>query len=286
MKNIKHIFFPLALMWFFVPWTASAKVIGACEPFKNVAVGPYVVQTDYWNNSQCPGVQCVNIDDQTGSFSVTESSSTCPSVSSYPSIVYGKAWGVTSAQSDLPAALSSLQCVTSDWDFTPANTGSWDAAYDIWICPDNQCGSASGFNGGAEVMIWLDYRNTNGWQYDAGPVTISGKTWELWWMDASSGNTHWKYIAYLAKTPSTAVKNLAIGDFLNDSISRGYLKPNWFLYAVEAGNEMRAPGVPFTSHHFSVSVNKACGAKTTYVDTTFAPTPTPGHYDDSVPSPP
>jgi hypothetical protein len=163
--------------------------VDTCSPSQTVAVGPYVVQTDYWNRTKCPGTQCVNIDDQTGSFSVTQSTSICPDVSSYPSVVYGKAWGINSAQGDLPAQISSLQCVSSSWDFTPTNTGSWDAAYDIWICPDSQCGS-SGFNGGAEVMIWLDYRNAPGWHYDVGPVTLSGKTWELWQGDANWDGIH------------------------------------------------------------------------------------------------
>jgi cellulose 1,4-beta-cellobiosidase len=283
-SNVSFLFLILGGCLF--PLTALGETINTCAPNQNVTVGAYVVQTDYWNRTKCPGTQCVNIDDQTGSFSVTQSTSACPDVSSYPSIVYGKAWGINSAQSDLPAPISSLQCVTSSWDFTPTKTGSWDAAYDIWVCPDNQCGD-SGFNGGAEVMIWMDYQNAPGYRYDMGPVTLSGKAWELWQGDADSDGIHkWKYIAYLAKTPARAVNNLAIGDFLKDSISRDYIKPDWYLYAVEAGNEMRQDGVPFTSRSFSASVNKTPAVQTTYIDTTFGPTPTPGHFDDFVPSPP
>jgi hypothetical protein len=148
--------------------------------------------------------------------------------------------------------------VNTSWSFVPTNPGTWDAAYDIWFCPDHNCGS-SGFNGGTELMIWLDYRNINGWQYDMGPVTIEGMNWEVWYWDNNTGVNKYKYVAYLPKTLMTSVTNLDIKPFLNDSQSRGYIQPSWYLYAVQAGNEMHAEGVPFTSKSFSVSVNKDCG---------------------------
>jgi len=251
-----------------------SDTISTCAPQQNVRVGPYITQTDFWNQGKCPGTQCVDIDDQTGSFTVTQNTPICPDVSSYPSMVYGRAWGQNSAQSALPALLNSLASVTSSWNFTPAYTGSWDAAYDIWVCPDNSCGS-SGFNGGAELMIWMDYYNTTGWKVDMGPVTLSGKAWEVWQTDMGGGSNNWKYVAYLSQTPVTSVNNLELNDFLKDSIARGYLKPDWYLYAVEAGNEMRKDGVPFTSHSFSVSVNPSVSTKTTYGDAAHPGTPTP-----------
>jgi len=243
----------------------QGDTISTCVPFQNVKVGPYIVQTDFWNQAHCPGTQCVDIDDQTGAFTVTQNTPVCPDVSSYPSVVYGRAWGLNTAQSALPALLNSLQSLASSWAFTPTYTGGWDAAYDIWVCPDNTCGS-SGFNGGAEIMIWLDYYGTNGWKDDMGPVTLSGKTWEVWQTDMGGGANKWKYIAYLSQTPVTAVNNLDLNAFLKDGVARGYLQPDWFLYAVEAGNEMRKDGVPFTSHSFSVSVNQSGAAPCVYGD--------------------
>jgi len=251
-----------------------SDTISTCAPQKNVQVGPYTVQTDFWNQGKCPGTQCVDIDDETGSFTVTQNTPICPDVSSYPSMVYGKAWGQNSAQNAFPALLNSLTSVTSSWAFTPTYTGSWDAAYDIWVCPDNSCGS-SGFNGGAELMIWMDYYNTSGWKVDMGPVTLSGKAWEVWQTDMGGGSNNWKYIAYLSQTPADSVNNLELNDFLKDSLARGYLKPDWYLYAVEAGNEMRKDGVPFTSHSFSVAVNPSSSTQTNYGEVSHPRTPTP-----------
>jgi hypothetical protein len=228
----------------------------------------------------------MSIDDQTGSYTVTKGTYSCDfNVASYPSILYGRAFGSNSPNSALPASVSLLKCVNTDWSFKPTNSGRWDAAYDIWLCPDNQCGPG-GFNGGLELMIWLDYLNTNGWKNDLGPVTVDGMNWELWECDGDSGADNHRYVAYLAKKPTTSIKNLDIKGFLDDSQDRGYIKPSWYLYAVEVGNEIASGGIPFTSNSFSVSVNKNCGAKPIFTPLPFTPTPTPDLTPDVIPPPP
>ena len=258
---------------------AVGDIINTCAPILSVPVssGPYVVQTDYWNTGSCPGTQCMTINSNTGAFSVNQGP-VCnnSTVGSYPDILYGCAFGNCSAGSPLPAPIRTLSCVTSDWNFTTTNTGLWDVAYDIWFCPDNTCGSG-GFNGGAELMIWPDYTDS-GWQYDLGAVTNSGMSWELWeWPVASAGMT-WTYLAYLSKTPVTSVSNLDIKGFIGDAVSRGYIQPSWYLYAVEAGIEIRNGGVPFINNSFSVSVNACATATATPTSTPIeisSPTITP-----------
>lgn len=261
--------------------------VDACGPYQNVTAGNYVVECDYWNVPSCPGTQCLKIDDQTGAFTVVQGNYNCGyNVAAYPNILYGCAWNVCSPNCDLPAQISSLKCVNTSWSFVPTNTGAWDAAYDIWICPDNKCGS-NGFPGGAEIMIWLDYFNTNGWKEDMGPVTIDGMNWEVWHMLNTSSSGNCQYVAYLAKTLTTSVKDLDLVGFFKDSQARGYIKPSWYLYAVEAGNEFHSGGIPFTSKSFSVTVNKACGAKTAITPLpTNTPTATPNSTPEEIPPPP
>lgn len=277
----------LTLCLFFSFSKVSAGTIETCEQYQGVTVGNYIVQTDYWNKGQCPGTQCVRIDDQTGSYTVIQATYDCGnSVAAYPSIMYGKAFGSQSPNCDLPAQVSSLKCVNTSWSFQPTYTGAWDAAYDIWLCPDNQCGP-SGFKGGAEIMIWLDYHNAHGWQYDQGPATVNGMGWEVWHWDVDLGGGLRNYVAYLAKSPMDSVKNLDIKKFLDDSQRRGYIQPSWFLYAIEVGNEILQGGIPFTSKSFSVAVNKDCGAKTLITPgPTFTPTPTPDLTPVVIPPPP
>lgn len=246
---------------FLIVHRASAATVTTCAQYQAVTVGSYIIQTDYWNQTHCPGTQCMNVDDQTGAFTVTKGDYVCDNpyiVATYPSIVYGYAFGTRSPNSDLPAQISSLKSVKTSWSFQPTNTGRWDAAYDIWICPDNHCGPG-GFDGGIEVMIWLDYMNTNGWKTDLGSATIDGKDWEVWFCDANASGSKWGYIAYLAKTMVTSVKDLDIKKFLDDGEKRGYIQPTWYLSAVEAGNEIHSGGIPFMSKSFSVSVTKEGG---------------------------
>lgn len=202
--------FPAALMALgLIPFQpAMAAAVTTSAQYQAVPVGSYIVQTDYWNKEQCPGEQSLEIDDQTGAFTLTKTTYHCsPTVAAYPSIIYGCAFGECSPQNDLPAPVSALACVKSDWSFRPPDSGAWDVAYDIWVCPDNHCGP-SGFNGGAEVMIWPDYQGAHGWQYDMGSVTIGGLGWEVWQFDGKAGDSQWKYVAYLAQNPFTSVKNL------------------------------------------------------------------------------
>jgi hypothetical protein len=93
-------------------------------------------------------------------------------------------------------------------------------------------------------MIWLDYRNTSGWKTDQGPVTLNGMTWEVWRWDKDDQGAPLNYVAYLAKTHTTCVKDLDIKAFLDDSQKQGYIQPSWYLYAVEAGIELRNGGIP------------------------------------------
>jgi len=270
------------------PRPASCETINTCAQFQSVTIGSYIVQTDYWQNNLCKGTQCLSIDDQTGAFTVTKGDYNCPdnfNVAAYPDILYGYAFGNRSPHSDLPAQISSLNCVNTNWSFQPTHTGHWDAAYDIWICPDNTCGP-SGFNGGLELMIWLDYTG-NGWKYDMGPATVDGMPFEVWQYDSSYGADKHKYVAYLAKTKTDSVQNLDIKPFLDDCQLRGYLKPSWYLYAIEVGAEINSGCIPFTSKSFSVSVNKDCGAKPVYTPLpTASPTPSPTPDTTPIPMPP
>lgn len=154
--------------------------------------------------------------------------------------------------------LGALTTVTSSWDFSVGgvSTDEYDVAYDIWFCPADNC--ASGFANGTEMMIWLDYQNASGWQYDLGPVSLDGHTWELWQGKMGTGTTGWTYLAYMIKAPMlTSVTNLDLNSFFQDAVSRGYIQNSWYLYAVQAGNEIRTGGLPYNNNNFSVSINGA-----------------------------
>jgi hypothetical protein len=157
----------------------------------------------------------------------------------------------------LPLPVSALSTVTSSWDFSVggAATDQYDVAYDIWFCPDNNCGS-SGFPKGVELMIWLNYKHVNGWKTDLGHVSVGGHSWEVWQAPMGSGSNGWSYLAYMLNGPMlTSVTDLDLNAFFQDAEARGYVKPSWYLYAIQAGTEIRTGGLPFNHNSFSVAIN-------------------------------
>ena len=227
-------------------WPAELT-LSACEDRASVTVGSYVVQNNYWNKTACPGTQCIEVNQATAAFTVTQGPPACgDTVATYPNVLYGCSWGNCSPASLLPMQVSALSTVTSSWDFSVggAATDQYNVSYDLWLCPDDACG-ANGFPNGIELMIWLDYKNVHGWKTDLGSVTLAGHTFEVWHATMGAGANTWAYLAYIIAPPMVnSVKDLDLGAFLRDAAARGYIQNSWYLYAIQAGTELRTGGVP------------------------------------------
>jgi Glycosyl hydrolase family 12 len=238
-------------------WPAEVTV-STCQDYASVTVGSYVVQSNYWNKRACPGTQCMDINKATGAFSVTQGPEACgDTVATYPNVLYGCSFGNCSPSSLLPTPVSALSTVTSSWDFSVGGAASdkYDVAYDIWFCPDQSCG-ANGFPSGAEMMIWLNYKNLQGWEKHLGSVVLAGHTWDVWQATMGQGANSWTYLAYMIKAPMvTSVTDIDLGAFFKDATSRNIIQNSWYLYAIQAGNELRTGGIPYDSNSFSVSIN-------------------------------
>lgn len=276
---------------------AQGQTVNTCAQYQkvNTTGSPaYYVQTNYWNkgNSDCnpaSTTQCMTINSATGDFAVTAGDFNCNNtVANYPSIVYGCQPGPgasCSTGSNLPMPVSLLTCVTSSWNIGVTNeTGSdyWDAAYDIWFSPNSAVTNST-----AELMIWLNYPPGTGAGGCpvANNISINGASWNLYegcsltliaGYPPACGGPPWNYIAYLANSPVTSFNDENILAFINDSVSRNFISPAWYLAGIEAGIEMRTGGVPFYSSGFNASVNGAsCGTPTATVSPTPTSSPTP-----------
>ena len=229
--------------------------MNTCETSRDITVGSYVVETNFWNQGACPGTQCMAINSATGAFTVTQFPNCGNTVASYPNLLYGCAWGTCSPGSVLPMVVSNLGSVTSTWQFNVggAKTDQYDVAYDIWFCPDDTC--TAGFAGGTELMIWLDYQNLSGWQTRVASVSLAGYNWDLWVAKQGGAGMGWTYLAYLIHPPmQTSVTDLDLMAFVKDALARGYIQSSWYLYAVQAGDELRTGGLPYDNLGFSVAV--------------------------------
>lgn len=284
---IAFLFLASTLPGFFLSAKAASTTL--CGQFDTVNTeNGYVVQNNIWNGAS--NSQCIQVDTTTGAFTITKAENslgTSGPPASYPSIFRGCHWGKCSPASELPIQVTMLASVTSSWNITTVSSGAWDAAYDIWLSPSQN--TSGGYNGGAEIMIWLNSRGVQPAGSRIATVSLANATWEVWYTFMG-----WNYIAYRRTQPASTVSNLDILSFIQDAADRGYVDRSWYLHAIEAGFELWQGGVGMRSNSFSVTISTSGATHTptsmrTPTATLHVPSPTrtqtPTLSPSSTPSP-
>jgi cellulose 1,4-beta-cellobiosidase len=251
-KTIKH----LCLLSAFALILSSLLMIQAlpaaeiCGQYDILPVmdGRYIIQNNIWGayTGQCVAVPDANATD----FIIAYSRHNQSSVASYPSIFQGCHWGRCSSGSNMPLRVDQVESAPFSWSFSNRSSGEgniWNAAAEAWFSPIPD--SSHGYYGGAELMIWLDRQILQPAGEKVGRVFIGGAWWDVW--QAKMG---WNYIAYEREEPTDSVE-LDLMDFINDSLSRGYINRSWYLHNLQAGFEIQAGGEGLTSNSFSVLIN-------------------------------
>lgn len=217
----------------------------SCEPYAvfPVSAGSYDVQTNEWNSG---ATQCVSTDGGPD-FTVSQSAirTTGPDPGAYPSIYRGCNWGTCTEGSGLPIEVADLTDPTVDWTTTQPHTGTYDVALDIWF---NDSPYTSGAPHGSEMMVWLD---ATGGAHPAGQrngsANLDGFRFSVW-HDGSPGSD---YVAYSLLGGRTSVSDFDLGPLVVDAESRGYIEPDAYLIAVEAGFELWQGGSGLATNFFS-----------------------------------
>ncbi len=168
-----------------------------------------------------------------------------------PAIYKGCHWGACTPGSGFPVQVSDIRrgTVTTSWNTSqPGGSSDYDVAYDIWF---NQTPTTTGQPNGTELMIWL---NHNGHVQPFGSkvasnVSIGGRGYDVWF-----GNQGWNTLSYTMTSGTTSVSNLDLQPLIADAVSRGYIKPSWYLIDVEAGFELWQGGAGLATKSFSVKV--------------------------------
>jgi hypothetical protein len=240
-------------------YVTQAEPIEVCEQWGTAEVmgGEYIVQNNVWGAET---TQCIMADTQSTGFTVSQSEHNNPSsqVAAYPSIYKGCHWGSCTSNSGMPVTVSSVTSAPFGWSISGMNAaGTWNAAAEAWFSPITD--STDGYNGGAELMIWIDYQGMQPAGSQIGTVSIGEATWEVWYSQMD-----WNYIAYRRTSATTSI-NADLMDFVDDAVSRGYIQPAWYLHVFEAGFELIVDGEGLTTDAFSFSVSTQAGT----------PTPTP-----------
>jgi hypothetical protein len=178
----------------------------------------------------------------------------------YPSLYKGCHWADCSVGNGgpFPVKVSQLESLKSTWEIgvtAPAETGVWNASYDIWFdtnargfMPGNPTGLTystdnlqGGQNDGAEVMIWL---NNRGYSATGNPITpagkiiasnvlINGKRYDVWFgrlQAPFNPNTPvpqvvteypaWNVVSYVALDRALVMEDLDTNLFIQDATTR------------------------------------------------------------------
>ncbi|SFT33043.1 Glycosyl hydrolase family 12 [Actinopolyspora lacussalsi subsp. righensis] len=224
---------------------AAQPATTMCGKYASTQVegGRYIVQNNVWGADT---QQCVSVDGS--SFTVTTANhdkATNGSPASYPSIYAGCHYGNCTTNTGLPVRADRMTEATTSWDITTPDTGTYNAAYDLWFDPQP---SKSGQNA-AELMIWVDHRgDIQPIGSPVGTVTIDGAQWEVW-----TGDAGWNVISYV-RTETTDSVDLDLTAFSADAVERGSVEPSWYLNSVQAGFEPWINGTGLATNDFSVNV--------------------------------
>ncbi|MGC9669891.1 GH12 family glycosyl hydrolase domain-containing protein [Planosporangium sp. 12N6] len=242
-----------------------------CEQYGSTVIqNRYVVMNNLWGASTA---QCINVTNS--GFTITTANHNKPTngaPASYPAIYYGCHYTNCSPGTNLPIQLSQVSSATSSITYSYPGSGTYDAAYDIWLDPTPK---KDGVNQ-QEIMIWFNRQGSiQPVGSRTGSATIGGRTWEVWTGSNGSNNV----VSYVAPSPITSW-NFSVLDFINDTKTRTNVTNSWYLTSIQAGFEPWIGGAGLAVTSFSASVNGGGGPTTpptTAPPTTRPPTtPPPG----------
>jgi hypothetical protein len=246
---------------------ASAATGQICDQYGTTTQGNYIVMNNRWGTS---ATQCINV--TTSGFQIVQQDGTgnlSGAPVSYPAIYLGCHYGNCSPNSPLPMQISAISSATSSTTETYPGSGTYDAAYDIWLNADT---NVSGVQD-TEIMIWLNHTGTiQPVGSSTGSATIAGHTWNVW-----TGNNGQNNVVSYQGSGITSM-SFSVLDFIKDTLSRGsqYGTTAWYLTSIQDGFEPWIGGVGLAVSNFSASVNGGGGGGGPSLTPTRTPTgPTP-----------
>jgi Glycosyl hydrolase family 12/Cellulose binding domain len=248
----------------------SAATGQICTQYGTTTQGNYLVMNNRWGTS---ATQCINV--TASGFQIVQQDGTgnlSGAPTAYPAIYLGCHYSVCSPNSPLPMQISKITSATSSTTETYPSSGTYDAAYDIWL---NDTTNVTGVQK-TEIMIWLNHTGSiQPIGSQTATASIAGHSWAVWTGNNGSNNV----VSY----QSAGITSLSFNvmSFINDTLSRGsqYGNSSWYLTSIQDGFEPWIGGVGLAVSNFSASVSGSGGGTTptptaTPVRTGATPTPT------------
>jgi hypothetical protein len=223
-----------------------------CEQFGSIASGNYIIMNNRWGSSQ---PQCIST--TASGFSIIQQDGTgnlSGAPVSYPAIYLGCHYSNCSPNSPLPAQISTMGNANTSISNTYPSSGTWDAAYDIWLNADTNVTGVQD----TEIMVWLNRQGSiQPIGSPTGTANLAGRTWQVWTGNNGQNNV----VSYLFQGSAITSLSFNVRDFIMDTFSRGsqYGNTSWFLTSIQAGFEPWIGGVGLTVNNFSASIGGTSG---------------------------
>lgn len=239
------------------PAAASGTAVTLCENRGHRIVyssgRAYVVRNAYWEGNRA---MCIRNYGGRPDFTVTSPPGADPrgSVSAYPDIFRGCLWNICSPDAGIPIRLSNIRRLSSTWHTRQPASGSWNAAYDLWLGKRRM---VTGQADGAELMIWLNrHGKCCALARNSSMVRVDGYRFRLthWRHHSRQFGVSWNYVQFRLVHPRRRVDHLRLQPFITRAIKRGLVRSSWWLENVTAGFEIWRGGTGLRTTDFGVTV--------------------------------
>ena len=228
--------------------TAQAATGQICTQYGTTTQGNYVVMNNRWGTS---ATQCINV--TTSGFQLVQQDGTgnlSGAPTAYPAIYLGCHYSNCSPNSSLPMQISAIRTATSSTTETYPGSGTYDAAYDIWL---NDTTNVSGVQK-TEIMIWMNHTGSIQpiGSNSGSTVSIAGHTWNVWTGNNGANNV----VSYVGNPAGMSSLSFSVMDFIRDTLGRGsqYGNTSWYLTSIQNGFEPWVGGVGLAVSNFSATV--------------------------------
>ena len=217
-----------------------------CTQYGTTTQGNYTIMNNRWGTT---ATQCINV--TTNGFQITQQDGTgnlSGAPVSYPAIYIGCHYSNCSPNTNLPMRISDISSANTSVNLTLTSSGTYDAAYDIWLNPTT---SVSGVQA-SEIMIWLHRQGSiQPIGSRVGSANIAGRTWEVW-----SGNNGGNNVVSYVSSGITSF-NADAKLFITDSFTRNsnFGNSSWYLTSMQMGFEPWIGGVGLAVNSFSATVS-------------------------------
>ncbi len=246
--------------------SAAAATGPICTQYGTTTQGNYTIMNNRWGTS---ATQCINV--TSNGFQITQQDgigNTSGAPVSYPAIYIGCHYSNCSPSTNLPMQISAIGSANTSVNITYPGSGTYDAAYDIWLNADTNTTGVQD----TEIMIWLHHLGSiQPIGSSVGTVSLGGRSWTVWVGNNGANNV----VSYVGSGISSFSADLK--PFFIDAISRGsnFGNTSWYLTSIQMGFEPWIGGVGLTVNSFSASVSGG-GSNPTATPVTPSRTPTQG----------